>query len=181
MAWFFIIKLLIIKERLIMIYDFYINKDIKDRFRILSDDKLIYSGYKEGNSTSFFDAFIGSSFDKGSNFVFYDENEDVVMKVERIFYDNNKKYVINSKDVNFTLESDMSNTIKYDNDKVIDISDFKHINVLDFGNIELNKKGFSIYEKFTLDVKDENYTFVVIAAALFIWDVYIKERLGFIK
>ena len=36
-----------------MIYDFYINKDIKDRFRILSDDKLIYSGYKEGNSTSF--------------------------------------------------------------------------------------------------------------------------------
>ena len=181
MAWFFIIKLLIIKERLIMIYDFYINKDIKDRFRILSDGKLIYSGYKEGNSTSLFDAFIGSSFDKGSNFVFYDQNEDVVMKVERIFYDNNKKYVINSKNVNFTLESDMSNTIKYDNDKVIDISDFKHINVLDFGNIELNKKGFSIYEKFTLDIKDENYTFVVIAVALFIWDVYIKERLGFIK
>ncbi|MDU1832416.1 MAG: hypothetical protein E6786_04740, partial [Finegoldia magna] len=126
-------------------------------------------------------AFIGSSFDKGSNFVFYDENEDVVMKVERIFYDKNKKYVINSKNVNFTLESDMSNTIKYDNDKVIDISDFKHINVLYFGTIELNKKGFSIYEKFTLDVKDENYTFVVIAVALFIWDVYIKERLGFIK
>jgi len=72
----------------------------------------------------FFDAFIGSSFDKGSNFVFYDENQDVVMKVERIFYDNNKKYVINSKNVNFRLESDMSNTIKYDNDKVIDISDF---------------------------------------------------------
>ena len=156
-----------------MIYDFYINKDIKDRFRVLSRDKLIYS--------SCFDAFIGSSFDKGSNFVFYDENEDVVMKVERIFYDKNKKYVINSKNVNFTLESDMSNTIKYDNDKVIDISDFKHINVLYFGTIELNKKGFSIYEKFTLDVKDENYTFVVIAVALFIWDVYIKERLGFIK
>ncbi|MDU3806549.1 MAG: hypothetical protein E7G57_10280, partial [Finegoldia magna] len=104
-----------------------------------------------------------------------------VIKVERIFYENNKKYVINSKDVNFTLESEMSNTIKYDNDKVIDISDFKHINVFDFGNIELNKKGFSIYEKFTLDVKDENHTFVVIAVALFIWDVYIKERLGFIK
>jgi len=32
-----------------------------------------------------------------------------------------------------------------------------------------------------LDVKDEKYTFVVIAVALFIWDVYIKERLGFIK
>ena len=103
------------------------------------------------------------------------------MKVERIFYENNKKYVINSKNLNFTLESDMSNTIKYDNDKMIDISDFKNINVLDFGNIELNKKGFSIYEKFTLDVKNNDYIFVVIAVALFIWDVYIKERLGFIK
>lgn len=145
------------------------------------DGKLIHSGYKEGDSTSFFDIFIGSSLDKGSNFVFYGEDEDVVMKVEHIFYENNKKYVTNSKSLNFTLESDVSNATKYGNDKMIDISDFKSINVLDFGNIKLDKKGFSIYKKFTLDVKNHDYIFVVIAVALSIWDVCIKEGLGFIK
>ncbi|WP_297814021.1 hypothetical protein [uncultured Finegoldia sp.] len=164
-----------------MIYDFYINKDIKDRFKIFSDDKLIFSGYKEGNSTSFFDAFIGSSFDKGCNFVFYDNDENAVMKVERIFYEKNKKYIVNTDKKSFTLESDMSNSIKYNNELDIDISDFKEVNVLGFGSIKLNKKNFSIYEKFTLEVDDKDNLFYVIAVSLFIWDVFIKERLGFIK
>ncbi len=164
-----------------MIYDFYINKDVKDRFRVLSDDKIIYSGYKEGNSASFFDGFIGASFDKGSNFVFYDEKENVVMKVERLFYDDIKKYIVTTPSHNFTLESDRSSTIKYNNEENIDVSDILNVDVFDYGKIKHVKKGFNVYEKFTLDIENEKHEFLVIAVSLFIWDVYIKERLGFVK
>lgn len=174
-----------------MEYIIKIDKYKKDRFKIFTkeDDKLVYVGEKIGDVASYFDGFIGETYSKGANFVFFSKRYGEILKIERNFYDKNKKYELYSYEdkvgnIKSTVENEFINID-------IDFKGFKEsislnrnehlLEIPNIGKIESIKQGFRNYEEMEIIVDKEEYEILLIALAVYIWDVFIKNRLAFIK
>ncbi|HHX67924.1 MAG: hypothetical protein WAO56_11300 [Miniphocaeibacter sp.] len=173
-----------------MEYNIKIDKYVKDRFKIYKEEKEepVYIGEKVGDSASYFDAFIGETFSKGANFVFFDKEKNEVLKVERNFYDMNKEYKllknqeelgsIKSKVEDKFIEIDIK---FYDLNKHISFNkENKVFELENIGKIKSLRQGFRNYEEMSIEIIDEKYEILLIAIAVYIWDVFIKNKTAFV-
>ncbi|WP_100065564.1 hypothetical protein [Miniphocaeibacter massiliensis] len=173
-----------------MEYRMKIDKYVKDRFKIYKKDseEVVYLGEKTGNVASYFDSFIGETYSKGAEFIFYNDNREKQFTIERNFYDKDKNYKIIGKDkqigeINSRVNGDyIEIDISYNNEKLhisLNREEYKLI-IPRLGKIESKKQGFRNYEELEIIVKNERDNLLLIAVAVYIWDVFMKNKLAFV-
>ncbi|WP_237036952.1 DUF2156 domain-containing protein [Mediannikoviicoccus vaginalis] len=173
-----------------MIYEIKIDKYVNDRFKVYKaeDDSLVVVGEKVGDPGSYFDAFVNETVSRGAEFVFYDETKKEILRIKRHFYSEDKKYVF------FEGEKETGHIVSRleGSDILIDF-DYKNIEehmslpkgakefyVEGLGRIKSLKQGFKPYEKMEIQVEHEKDFKLLMAIAVYIWDVFIKNKVAFV-
>ena len=173
-----------------MIYEIKIDKYVNDRFKVYKaeDDSLVVVGEKVGDPGSYFDAFVNETVSRGAEFVFYDETKKEILRIKRHFYSGDKKYVF------FEGEKETGHIVSRleGSDILIDF-DYKNIEehmslpkgAKEFygeglGRIKSLKQGFKPYEKMEIQVEHEKDFKLLMAIAVYIWDVFIKNKVAFV-
>ena len=173
-----------------MIYEIKIDKYVNDRFKVYKaeDDSLVVVGEKVGDPGSYFDAFVNETVSRGAEFVFYDETKKEILRIKRHFYSGDKKYVF------FEGEKETGHIVSRleGSDILIDF-DYKNIEehmslpkgakefyVEGLGRIKSLKQGFKPYEKMEIQVEHEKDFKLLMAIAVYIWDVFIKNKVAFV-
>lgn len=173
-----------------MIYEIKIDKYVNDRFKIYKseDDSLVVVGEKVGDPGSYFDAFVNETVSRGAEFVFYDEAKNEILRIKRHFYSEDKKYVF------FEDEKETGHIVSRleGSDILIDF-DYRNVEehmslpkgakefyVEGLGRIKSLKQGFKPYEKMEIQVEHEKDFKLLMAIAVYIWDVFIKNKVAFI-
>ncbi|MDO5017981.1 MAG: hypothetical protein Q4E02_01640 [Lagierella massiliensis] len=173
-----------------MNYKIKIDKYVNDRFKVYEDrtDDLVIVGEKVGNPGSYFDAFVNETVSKGAEFVFYNLDKKEILRIKRQFYTNDKKYTY------FEQGKETGNVVsRIENDNIhLDIRYNrivehmvlpKGINEFVLGNvgrIKVLKQGFKPYETMEIQVSDEKNFILLMGIAVYIWDVFIKNKTAFV-
>lgn len=173
-----------------MIYEIKIDKYVNDRFKVYKaeDDSLVVVGEKVGDPGSYFDAFVNETVSRGAEFVFYDETKKEILRIKRHFYSGDKKYVF------FEGEKETGHIVsRLDGSDILIDFDYKNIEehmslpkgakefyVEDLGRIKSLKQGFKPYEKMEIQVEHEKDFKLLMAIAVYIWDVFIKNKVAFV-
>ncbi len=173
-----------------MIYEIKIDKYVNDRFKVYKaeDDSLVVVGEKVGDPGSYFDAFVNETVSRGAEFVFYDETKKEILRIKRHFYSGDKKYVF------FEGEKETGHIVsRLDGSDILIDFDYKNIEehmslpkgakefyVEGLGRIKSLKQGFKPYEKMEIQVEHEKDFKLLMAIAVYIWDVFIKNKVAFV-
>lgn len=173
-----------------MIYEIKIDKYVNDRFKVYKaeDDSLVVVGEKVGDPGSYFDAFVNETVSRGAEFVFYDETKKEILRIKRHFYSEDKKYVF------FEGEKETGHIVsRLDGLDILIDFDYKNIEehmslpkgakefyVEGLGRIKSLKQGFKPYEKMEIQVEHEKDFKLLMAIAVYIWDVFIKNKVAFV-
>ena len=171
-----------------MIYEIKIDKYVNDRFKVYTDnsDDVLVIGEKVGDPGSYFDAFVNETVSRGAEFVFYDADRKEVLRVKRHFYSEDKKYVL------FEGEKEIGHIVsRLDSSDIVIDFDYRNIEehmslpkgakefyVEGLGRIKSLKQGFKPYEKMEIQVEHEKDFKLLMAIAVYIWDVFIKNKVA---
>lgn len=173
-----------------MIYEIKIDKYVNDRFKVYKaeDDSLVVVGEKVGDPGSYFDAFVNETVSRGAEFVFYDEEKKEILRIKRHFYSEDKKYVLfeNGEETGHIVSRLDGSDILIDFD-YRDVEEHmslpkgsKEFYVENLGRIKSLKQGFKPYERMEIQVEHEKEFKLLMAIAVYIWDVFIKNKVAFV-
>lgn len=173
-----------------MIYEIKIDKYVNDRFKIYKaeDDSLVVVGEKVGDPGSYFDAFVNETVSRGAEFVFYDKAKNEILVIKRHFYSEDKKYVFFEDGVetgHIVSRLDGSDIlIDFDYENIEEHMSLpkgaKEFYVEDLGRIKSLKQGFKPFERMEIQVEHEKDFKLLMAIAVYIWDVLIKNKVAFV-
>ena len=173
-----------------MIYEIKIDKYVNDRFKVYKgeDDSLVVVGEKVGDPGSYFDAFVNETVSRGAEFVFYDEDKKEILRIKRHFYSEDKKYVLfeNGEETGHIVSRLDGSDILIDFDHR-DVEEHMSLPkgsneffVENLGRIKSLKQGFKPYERMEIQVEHEKEFKLLMAIAVYIWDVFIKNKVAFV-
>lgn len=120
--------------------------------------------------------------------MFYDADRKEILRVKRHFYSEDKKYVLfeGEKEVGHIVSrlegSDILIDFDYKNveEHMSLPKGAKEFHVEDLGRIKSLKQGFKPYEKMEIKVENEKDFKLLMAIAVYIWDVFIKNKVAFV-
>ncbi|WP_300408842.1 hypothetical protein [Lagierella sp.] len=173
-----------------MLYTIKIDKYANDRFKVYEDrfENPLIIGEKVGDPGSYFDAFVNETVSRGAEFVFYRADETEILRIKRDFYDEEKKHTYFEKG-----EETGRVVSKVEEDHIVLDIDYKDIhehmilnkgskefNLPDVGSIRVLKQGFSPFETLEIHLGKSNRLILLLGIAIYIWDVFVKNRTAFV-